>query len=227
MKKSWLVVAVLGALPISSQAIAGASANIGATTNYMWRGITQTQDKAAIQGGLDYAANNGLYVGTWASNTKFADTGTEVDLYAGYKKDLKGEANYDVGVIKYNYPNDNSVEFSEAYIKAGLKGVNAEVDYTLDSNDTTDAVQKGDIYYALGYGSELPKGWTYGAKVGRYNFKADGADYTHYQLTAGKGLGKAGDLALALDKAKGGAAEATNGDKDTRVSLSWKKSFDF
>jgi uncharacterized protein (TIGR02001 family) len=229
MKKGILLTAtVLGSLFVSAQAMAGASANIGVTSNYIWRGITQTQDDPAVQGGLDYAADNGLYVGTWASNSKFADkSGTELDLYGGYKKELKGGLAYDIGAIKYSYPDDNSVEFSEAYAKASMKGVAAELDYTIDSNDTANAVQKGDIYYSLGYTGELPKGFTYGAKVGRYDFKADGADYNHAQLSLGKSLNKAGDLTLAVDKASGALPEAANGDKDARVSLSWKKSFDF
>ncbi len=56
MKKTLLTVAVLGSLFAAAQAQAGASANIGVTNNYMWRGITQTQDGPALQAGLDYAA---------------------------------------------------------------------------------------------------------------------------------------------------------------------------
>lgn len=227
MKKTLLSIAVVGSLFAAAQAQAGASANIGVTSNYLWRGVTQTQDGPALQGGLDYAADNGLYVGTWASNAKFADkSGPEVDLYAGYKKDLKKEAAMDVGVIKYSYPDNNSAEFTEAYAKTSLMGANAEVDYTVDSSDATKAVQKGDVYLGLGYGKEIG-GITYGGKVGRYNFKADGADYSNVQLSATKSFHKVGDVTLAVDKAHGGAAAATNGDNDARVSVQWKKSFDF
>lgn len=228
MKKILLSMTILGALFVATQAQAGASANIGATSNYMWRGITQTQDGSALQAGLDYAHDSGLYAGTWASNSEFAGdaTGPEVDLYAGYKKDLKGEAAVDVGVINYSYPDDNSAEFSEAYVKLGVMGATAEVDYTIDSKDATDAVQKGDVYLGLGYGKEI-SGITYAGKVGRYNFKADGADYSHAQLSATKSFEKVGDVTLAVDKANGGAADAVNGDTDARISLSWKKSFDF
>ncbi len=230
MKKGILLTAtVLGSVLVSTQVMAGGSANVGVTSNYLWRGTTQTQDEAALQAGLDYSADNGLYVGTWASNSKFADTGAEVDLYAGYKKELANGVSYDVGAIKYFYPDDNSVEFAEVYGKVAYKGVGAEIDYTVDSNDAADFVQNGDVYYALGYTGELKGGWGYGAKVGRYNDKNDlTGDYNHAQLSLTKTTEKAGDFTFAVDKAsKNGAATAVNGDDDARVSVSWKKSFDF
>jgi hypothetical protein len=51
------------------------SANIGAVSNYMWRGVSQTQDGPAIQGGLDYAHASGFYLGTWASNVDWNNEG--------------------------------------------------------------------------------------------------------------------------------------------------------
>jgi hypothetical protein len=51
------------------------SANIGAVSNYMWRGVSQTQDGPAVQGGLDYAHSSGFYIGTWASNVDFTVDG--------------------------------------------------------------------------------------------------------------------------------------------------------
>jgi uncharacterized protein (TIGR02001 family) len=56
------------------------SANIGAVSNYIWRGVTQTQDGAAIQGGLDYAHESGFYAGTWASNIDWNDEGAPQDV---------------------------------------------------------------------------------------------------------------------------------------------------
>ncbi len=49
------------------------SANIGVVSNYMWRGVTQTGDQAAVQGGLDVAHESGFYAGTWAPTS----TGTK------------------------------------------------------------------------------------------------------------------------------------------------------
>jgi uncharacterized protein (TIGR02001 family) len=227
MKISLVTLTVLSTLALmSGQAFAGASANIGVTSNYMWRGQTQTQDDAAIQGGLDYSHDSGVYVGTWASNSKFLnDSGTELDLYAGYKKELKSGMSYDVGVIKYGYPDDNSLDFTELYAKAGYKGVGAEVDYTLGKEG--DQGKEHDLYYALGYTGKLKNDWSYGVKVGHYDFKEyDASDYTHGQVSVTKSMKKVGDVTLALDKANNGANNP-NQDNDLRASVSWKKNFDF
>jgi uncharacterized protein (TIGR02001 family) len=219
-----LTVAVLGSLFVSTQAMAGASANIGATSNYLWRGLEQTEGGAALQGGADYAWENGAYVGTWLSNAKFGGkNGTEVDAYVGYKKELKGDLSYDVGVVKYQYPNDISTDFTEAYAKVGYKGVGAEVDYTVDKGNTN--TDEGDLYYGLGYTGEFKNGIGYGAKVGHYNMKDPLAtDYSNVQLSLSKSTEKLGDFTLAVDK----ISEPLNQGKDDAIaSVSWKKSFDF
>jgi len=239
MKKTLLTVTVLGSLLIGTQAFADdspLSANIGATTNYMWRGMTQSDGHPAIQGGLDYAAPNGLYVGTWASNERFVPPaavdgvlkkGTELDLYGGYKKTLKNNLALDVGVVKYNYPSHNSTEFSEAYIKPSYKGIGAEVDYTIQSNNVV-TNQKGDVYYGLGYTGTLKNDWSYGAKAGRYNYKASAQRYNNGELSLTKTVKKAGDFTLAVDKASGAwATAANNGKNDARISLTWKKTLNF
>ena len=74
MKKSILNIALLSTLATSTMfatsasAVEGLSANVSATSNYLWRGLEQTGGESAISGGIDYAADSGFYVGTWASN---------------------------------------------------------------------------------------------------------------------------------------------------------------
>ena len=58
-------------LASASVAQAELSANVAAVSNYFWRGVSQTDDKAAVQGGIDYSHESGLYAGTWASNIDF------------------------------------------------------------------------------------------------------------------------------------------------------------
>lgn len=228
MSKGILMTAtVLSALLVSSHALAGTSANVSVVSDYLSRGITQTMEKPALQAGLDYTADNGLYVGTWASNSKFADdmgnelSGPEIDLYAGYKKDLKGGVGFDMGVAKYFYPDDNSIEFAEAYAKASLKGVDAEIDYTIESNNTVGAGKKGDWYYALGYTGEFSNGVEYGAKIGRTDYDdSSAADYTHYQLSLTKSFEKIGEAVLAVD-------DSNLADTNPTVSIGFKRTFDF
>ena len=84
MRKLLLAAAVAGAFAAPA-AQAQFSANIGAVTDYRFRGISQTLGKPALQGGADYAHSSGLYVGTWLSTVakdSYANgKGLEVDGY--------------------------------------------------------------------------------------------------------------------------------------------------
>ncbi len=64
---------------------AGVSANIGVASNYIWRGVTQTNNQAAVSGGIDYEHDSGFYAGTWVSNASWTATASqEQDIYAGF-----------------------------------------------------------------------------------------------------------------------------------------------
>lgn len=82
--------------------------NFGLVSDYRFRGVSQTNKKPAVQGGLDIAFKNGIYLGTWASNvSQWASTdgaGVEIDLYGGYKGSLPMGISFDVGFIAYQYP---------------------------------------------------------------------------------------------------------------------------
>ena len=76
--------------------------NLGVTSDYVFRGYTQTTEDAAIFGGVDVTAGD-FYAGAWASNVDFGDdTDVEVDLYGGYRTEVSGFA-VDVGVVGYLY----------------------------------------------------------------------------------------------------------------------------
>jgi len=85
------------------------SANAAVTTNYVFRGVSQSGGQAAAQAGLDYDAGAvlpGLSVGTWVSSINFGDdTPLEWDLYGSYTGTIVDKFNWSVGVITYNYPN--------------------------------------------------------------------------------------------------------------------------
>jgi uncharacterized protein (TIGR02001 family) len=88
--------------------------NVGLVSDYIWRGISQTSHKPAIQGGFDYAHSGGFYAGVWGSNISWiVDTAAttaggsaslELDTYFGFKHDFAQNFAYDIGFIRYNYP---------------------------------------------------------------------------------------------------------------------------
>jgi uncharacterized protein (TIGR02001 family) len=77
------------------------SANVGYTTDYVFRGISQSNEDAAVQGGVDFACGR-FYIGTWGSSIAFGN-GTEIDVYGGYRTKT-GPVNWDLGFIYYAYP---------------------------------------------------------------------------------------------------------------------------
>jgi uncharacterized protein (TIGR02001 family) len=105
-----------------------ASVNIGAVTDYRYRGISQSRLKPAVQGGADFSHKSGFYIGTWASSIKWIEDGggdasAEVDIYGGYKF-TAGPVGLDVGVLRYLYPNSSlpvNPDTTELYI-AGTYG---------------------------------------------------------------------------------------------------------
>jgi uncharacterized protein (TIGR02001 family) len=168
MKKTLIATALMAA--ISTTALAdGISGNVALTSDYVFRGVSQTDNQMAIQGGLDYEHPSGLYVGTWASNVNSAffndptgdtpknygiDPQIELDLYGGFKGDLGNGIGYDVGYIRYQYPGYSKVDTNEIYVKGSFKEFSASLNYSdelkfLPSSESA-------WYLAAGYDTTLP-----------------------------------------------------------------------
>ncbi len=112
MKKS--VLGIMAAVALTSLPVvsyAQVAFNVGAATDYRYRGISQTRVKPALQGGVDYSAG-AFYVGAWASSIKWikdfgGDANIEIDVYGGYKGDIiKDALTFDVGALTYQYPSN-------------------------------------------------------------------------------------------------------------------------
>src|SRR5262249_13346570 len=97
------------------------SANIGYTSDYVFRGISQNNENGAVQGGVDLTCGS-FYLGVWGSNVAIEGT-HEVDIYGGYKTTIFGRLGLDVGVLYYAYPGTSS-SFDADYVelKVGLSG---------------------------------------------------------------------------------------------------------
>jgi uncharacterized protein (TIGR02001 family) len=119
------IIAAAAATPAFAQEVT-ISGNVALATDYAFRGVSQTDESPAIQGGLDAAfGDSGFYLGTWASNINFGTGGgnLELDVYGGYKFALGGVA-MDVGVLGYLYPgaSDDGAELDywELYAKPSI-----------------------------------------------------------------------------------------------------------
>jgi uncharacterized protein (TIGR02001 family) len=228
MKKSTVALlataAALSALPRLALAedppASPLSFNVGVVSDYRYRGISQSRLKPALQGGADYAAANGLYVGTWLSTIKWIkDAGTingvdvgstpaEWDIYGGYKGDIiKDSLTYDVGGLYYLYVGNHTSRVAanantfEVYGALTYSVFTAKYSYALTNlfgiGGTGVPDSKGSGYLDLSANFDLGSGFTLTPHVGRQQVTHYSiASYTDYSLTLGKDLGSGFSVSL-------------------------------
>lgn len=183
---------------LSSNSIAmenfSTSANVSLVSEYSFRGIAQSDEGPAIQGGFDIAHTSGLYAGVWGSNVDFNDgdeASVEIDLYAGYSN-AYNDINYDLGVIYYSYPGaDDSLNYDFWELSAAIgydfghfassASINYSPDYFGESGDS--------YYYAAAVDVPLPYDLGLSAHVGYQDIDDEAAfgvpDYTDWSLGLG------------------------------------------
>lgn len=225
MKKSLLTLAlstsVLASTAlVSTQAAAveGLSANASVTSNYLWRGLQQTGGEAAVQGGIDYEASSGFYVGTWASNASWAPGMTyELDVYGGFAGDISESVSFDVGYIYYSYLDAvDSNDFSEVYgsISWNSLDVGVAVLATAEDNDFGDSIYvNADYTFDLGNDLELA------LHVGSYSGDFVGDDSL---LDFGASLAK-DNFTFGMSKSD---IEGSGTDDDVKFYVSYAVDFD-
>lgn len=101
-------------LCMSAPAFAGVSGSIGGVSNYVWRGVSQTDGSAAIQASLGAEAG-GFYGSVWGSQVDFGDAiNAEVDIQIGFSAGDK--IGIDVGAISYNYLDHYSADKRQNFL---------------------------------------------------------------------------------------------------------------
>ncbi|WP_293645915.1 TorF family putative porin [Thiolapillus sp.] len=219
-------------LGATSMAQAELTANIGATSNYLWRGVSQTGDAAAISGGIDWAHDSGFYLGTWASNIDWGNgSGAEVDFYGGFANEI-GDFGYDLGLIYYYYPTSSfdDSDFTEISATGSWKFLEAGIAYTVNGQADSDGpFSNGDIYYHISASFDVAETWSVGGTYGYYDFDTSKSkwddvygdpDYGHIQLDVTKSAGDWGDFTMTVSK-----ADEESGSDDVKFLVSWGKTF--
>ena len=177
------------------------SANVSLTSNYLYRGISQTGGKPALQGGFDYAHSSGFYVGAWGSSISWigdqqvqvngvnqplaTNAGLELDTYLGFKNSFATDFNYDVGFLRYNYPGTYvspmpaglaKADTNEVYGLIGWKWVSLKYSYSLGNTFTVPGARgTNNVDLSANYPVE-DTGITLGAHYGKQTFKGATSD---------------------------------------------------
>jgi uncharacterized protein (TIGR02001 family) len=209
MKHTVLSLAVLGALSSlpalsvaqSAPAASPLTGNISLTSDYRFRGISQSFKLPALQGGFDYAGPGGLYLGNWNSsisgNQYPNGASLEMDFYGGYKVEIAKDVTLDVGALYYFYPGAfynvaSKQKFNNFEVYAGVSSgpLSVKVFYGLSdffglntNSGGANGDSKGSYYLDANYSVEIMPKLTLGAHVGYQSVKNYSAlSYTDYKL---------------------------------------------
>lgn len=185
------------------------SYNAAITSDYRYRGLSQTRLEPALQGGVDYVHGpTGLYVGTWLSTIKWTkdlggDGDIEMDVYGGKRGLLTADLSYDVGGLYYWYPSNElnpSANTFEVYVRLGLGPAYVKYSHaTTNLFGTADSKRSG--YLDLGADFEVHEGWILNLHAGRQEVNNNSVySYTDYKVGVTKDFGVA-TVSLAWIKA--------------------------
>ncbi|MEJ6593146.1 MAG: TorF family putative porin [Pseudomonadales bacterium] len=174
------------------------TANIAASNNYIWRGLTQSVNEVAVSGGIDFTADNGFYAGTWVSNVSYAADDVysyEHDLYAGFSGEAGG-ISYDLGYLYFNYDEEAEFDFGEVYGSIGFNaftlGINILANTEAEEGLGQDFGFGKTTYTYADYATEIGNGVELGLHVGFHQgdfseaFNGVPGDYADYNVSLSK-----------------------------------------
>lgn len=162
------------------------SGNVSLTSDYIFRGVSQTNQKPALQGGVEFAADSGVYIGAWGSNVSWLSDGSstqaplssslELDVFGGYRGSVSQAVTFDVGGLYYWYPGDYPTGFNSAdtfevharIIATPADGTSLSARYSYAITDLFGyADSDGSGYLDVAANWEFSPGWSFDAHAGR------------------------------------------------------------
>jgi uncharacterized protein (TIGR02001 family) len=218
MRHHLIATALVAALPFAGTAYAEEaspaeaspfSANVGLVSDYAYRGISQTDEKPALQGGFDFKHSSGAYVGLWGSSISWlrdaeedtdvsSHNSVELDVYAGYARSF-GDFGIDVGLLRYGYPgkynrhwkNETGLKnpnTTEGYFGVSWKFVSFKYSYAF-TNLFGAPDSKGSGYFDLSASYEVIQNLTVDAHYGIQRISGPAESYKDWKVGATYNLG--------------------------------------
>lgn len=179
----------LAAALLAPTVSAEVSGYVGASSDYRFRGVSQSAGKPALQAGIDYSADNGFFAGAWASTIDFdkglgADDATgadvELDVFAGYAGSLGDNIEYDFTIYQYLYPGDDiSQDYRDYTLGIYVSDFHFAYWYANDYGNGGDDYS----YFETNYSHELSENWSLDLHAG-YNFgdALEDIEYVDYSV---------------------------------------------
>jgi uncharacterized protein (TIGR02001 family) len=179
-RKNALATLLCAGLLSAGAAHAEVSGSITLTSDYLFRGVTQTDEKPALQGCVEWAHESGFYVGTWGSSISWLSDSDpdissqlELDGYVGFRGDFGDSGfGYDVGAVHYWYPGSypagfNKADTTELYAGVSWNILSAKYSYAVtDLFGIPDSDGSSNLDVAVGW--EFAPSWTLNGAVGKH-----------------------------------------------------------
>ncbi len=210
--------------------------NVALTSDYRFRGVSQSRLQPAISAGADFVNNpTGFYIGTWASSIKWTKDTTnadgskgggniEIDVYAGKRGEIVKDVSYDVGVLTYIYPSNNlkpaDAATTEIYGQIGYGPAYIKYSNTVTNAFGTDK-SKNSGYVDIGANIDIAEGTQLNLHAGHQQIKgSSNLSYTDYKVGVTKDFGIASlSAAIIGTDAKKGAYSTPSGKDNGRTAL--------
>jgi uncharacterized protein (TIGR02001 family) len=192
--------------------------NVSVTSDYRYRGISQSRLDPALQGGMDYTNNpTGFYLGAWASSIKWikdagGDANFELDIYGGKRGNFSESITYDIGVLSYVYVDNKlgdvsgfaNADTTELYAQLGFGPAYVKYSHSL-TNLFGFVDSEGSGYVDVGANIELVETLTLNLHVGNQSVKNnDDYAYSDWKIGVTKDFGfmTASIAAIGTDSSK-------------------------
>lgn len=192
---------------------ADVSSTVSLSSDYDFRGMTQSALDPALSASLDWSNEAGFYLGAWASNVDFAtESEIELDAVAGYGGQINDDTGFDIGAVYYSYwPDDDDYNYAEFYAGLSYKGLSAKAwhapDYFNSGESAFYVEAEATIPLPEDFALTLHAGYNYGD----YWKNVYGSNFVDYSIGVTRTVGK---FALALKWIDGSDLESANGTED-------------
>lgn len=187
------------------------SGNVAVVSDYLFRGLSQTNRGPALQSGIEVDGAQGLYAGAWGSNISWLSDGSstaapissslEMDVYAGWRKSFASGVSLDAGIYSYIYPGSypsgfTSPDTTEGYVAVGYDGFSLKYSHAF-TNLFGFADSKNSAYLDLSWSHDLGDAWSVSAHVGHQTVKhVTNGDYTDWNVGVSRGFAHGYTVAL-------------------------------
>lgn len=158
-------------------------------SDYLFNGVSQTNENPALQASIDWAGEGGLYAGVWGSNVDYGDdTSIELDGYIGYYTEFVSGLSLDAGIAQYTYHGagySSDGNYAEVYAKFNYANADFNMWYAWDyfGSGAGHVIVMLNYTFALSESIDLTVGVDQSRSLDdeKYQWEPDDDSYVHWQ----------------------------------------------